>query len=327
MNLLVVNFHYICNHSEFKRGIYPTSPKQLRDQLLLLKEVFTFVSQQQILNAIRKQKTLPEKACLITFDDGLKCQYDLALPVLDEINVPGLFFVNTMPYDSEQPLLVHKVHWCQSQMSEQAFFDEVIKQFEHYVGKTFSWEDFVHLTEKVTKQYPFDNLKTGLVKYLLNRDILPCKLREQIIDAVFSHIVKDKKAFVDKFYLSKDQIKVLYRRNYLGFHGHSHRSMAILSEDELKDEFTKGIKTMKQMFHQPDFKLYTVSYPHGSKSDVSPLVYRLSKEAGFECGFTMNQAFNTNFNEPMALKRFDSNNVPGGKSPYFYIQKGRVVGL
>ena len=92
--LLAVNFHYIDRVDRLEGGhpypypaIFPTAPEQLASQLEAIGARFDFVSGAQIVDAL-DGKPFPERACLITFDDGLRSQFENALPVLDRLGVP-----------------------------------------------------------------------------------------------------------------------------------------------------------------------------------------------------------------------------------------------
>ena len=41
----------------------------------------------------------------LTFDDGLKSQYDVALPILNDFNIKAFFFISTSVYTSNPNLL------------------------------------------------------------------------------------------------------------------------------------------------------------------------------------------------------------------------------
>ena len=104
MLFLVINFHYIHEEDKYSfPGIYPTSVARLASQLEQISEHFHFISQDDLSGAVDGQKTLPERCCLITFDDGLRDQYENALPLLMEKGIPAVFFVNALPYKDLNP--------------------------------------------------------------------------------------------------------------------------------------------------------------------------------------------------------------------------------
>jgi peptidoglycan/xylan/chitin deacetylase (PgdA/CDA1 family) len=65
-----------------------------------------YCSINDIVQALDNKGSLPEKACLISLDDGLRCQYEVALPILDDLNVPGAFFVMGAPYTKQKATTV-----------------------------------------------------------------------------------------------------------------------------------------------------------------------------------------------------------------------------
>ncbi|MDB9739810.1 polysaccharide deacetylase family protein, partial [Candidatus Pelagibacter sp.] len=42
-----------------------------------------------------KNNTLKEKEVCLTFDDAIKCQIDIALPVLEDLKIKSFFFIYT----------------------------------------------------------------------------------------------------------------------------------------------------------------------------------------------------------------------------------------
>lgn len=112
--LAVGNFHYI--RKDFKAAypsIFGVTPGQFRNQLKELAKYGKFVSQEDILNGIPKD----EKAILISFDDGLKEQFKLAKPILDEMKIPFICFVNTSNFAEQKVSLVHQIHLLRSKIA------------------------------------------------------------------------------------------------------------------------------------------------------------------------------------------------------------------
>ena len=61
-------------------------------------QLIKFIGRKNILDAsdffnrFKEKKLKPNQVCL-TFDDGIKCQYDIALPVLEDLKIQSFFFI------------------------------------------------------------------------------------------------------------------------------------------------------------------------------------------------------------------------------------------
>ncbi len=126
--LVVSNYHYI--REDFTAdypSIFGITPKQFRLQLEELSKVGNFISQEELLNF--RNKKFDKNYLLITFDDGLKEQYELAKPILDEMGIPFIFFINTSNYQEKTVSLVHKIHLVRSRLSSEDILQE-LQQFQ-----------------------------------------------------------------------------------------------------------------------------------------------------------------------------------------------------
>jgi len=56
-----------------------------------------------VVDAVHGRRALPDRAVLITFDDGARSVYDEALPLLQERGLPGAAFVVTGLLDTDEP--------------------------------------------------------------------------------------------------------------------------------------------------------------------------------------------------------------------------------
>ncbi len=97
--LIVSNYHYIREDFTAKHpSIFGLTPKQFRLQMEELSKAGSFISQKDLLKF--RNKKFDKNYILITFDDGLKEQYELAKPILDAMGIPFIFFINTANFDS-----------------------------------------------------------------------------------------------------------------------------------------------------------------------------------------------------------------------------------
>src|SRR5919204_1100112 len=122
--LLAVTYHYVAEAAPpAPRSIFPVTPAQLAAQLDVLGRSFEFVARDDVVRAVRQEQALPKKACLVTFDDGLRCQFELALPLLEPLGIPSLFFVPAAPLTEGSVLEVHKVHRLRETMRDEEILE------------------------------------------------------------------------------------------------------------------------------------------------------------------------------------------------------------
>ena len=92
--LYISMYHYVreINHSRYI-GIKGLEISLFRRQLEFFKENFNVVRMEQVIEAISNNASLPEKALLLTFDDGYIDNYTFVLPLLEEYGFQGSFFI------------------------------------------------------------------------------------------------------------------------------------------------------------------------------------------------------------------------------------------
>lgn len=88
--LAVVMYHSFLKDSS-KSGKYVITPSQFENDIIYLKDIgCSFVSVKDIKNFKHGRGSLPEKAVLITIDDGNYNNYTYIFPLLKKYNVPAL---------------------------------------------------------------------------------------------------------------------------------------------------------------------------------------------------------------------------------------------
>ena len=82
-----IMFHYFNDNKKHKKSQGSINEDEL-------KKIINFIGRKNILDADvfiekYKKKNLKSHEICLTFDDGLKSQYDIALPVLNELKING----------------------------------------------------------------------------------------------------------------------------------------------------------------------------------------------------------------------------------------------
>ncbi|TVZ54860.1 polysaccharide deacetylase [Lutibacter sp. Hel_I_33_5] len=301
--LIVSNYHYIRESFESKYpSIFGVTPKQFQKQLEQLATYGEFISQEQLVSF--RNKKFDKNYILITFDDGLSEQYELAKPILDKLGIPYVFFINTMNYTKKEISLVHKVHLVRSQILSKEIID--------FISTSFG----IHITEEEKKlaqiNYNYDDESSACLKYLLNFK-LNYSEQEKVITPIFNNLFEEKE-LVKKLYFTPDQLKELYKDDVLGSHSHHHVPLGLLDASKINKELLAS-----QMFFQDQFgkEAYSVSYPYGSK-EACDKVTEIEKSSGFKLGFSMERAVNSQIEKnPLMISRYDCNDLPSGKFDIF----------
>lgn len=79
-----------------------THPLEFRKQLEFLKKNCAVISLKELIKSIKSGKEITPITVVITFDGGFKNNFDNALPILKELNLPATFFVPTSLIDTSQ---------------------------------------------------------------------------------------------------------------------------------------------------------------------------------------------------------------------------------
>jgi peptidoglycan/xylan/chitin deacetylase (PgdA/CDA1 family) len=293
--LLAVGYHYLAAEPPRKpRAIFPVSLDALRAQLELLGRAWEFVSRDELLAAVAGEATLPERACAVTFDDGLRCQADLAAPVLEDLGVPAIFFVPGKPIAEGRVLHVHKVHALRERLDDAELLELVDAEVPEEVARA---------------HYRYDTPQAARVKYVLNM-ALSAEERDRVVGAAFAEAFPDEAAFAAELYMSRDQIRAL--ASSLGAHSYAHEPLALMGPEELDRDVERVTSVLEEVTGD---RPRAFSYPHGTPSTVDVDTARRLAAAGYRVAFTMERALNRGLDEPLLLGRLDANDAPGGKRP------------
>ena len=83
---------------------YPNSPGSLDKHQL--RKIIKFIGKDNIIEPLEfieklKNDKLNSEICL-TFDDALKCQFDIAQPILEEFKLKAFYFIQTSIFEKQK---------------------------------------------------------------------------------------------------------------------------------------------------------------------------------------------------------------------------------
>ncbi|MBK7864649.1 MAG: polysaccharide deacetylase family protein [Archangiaceae bacterium] len=311
--LLLVNFHHVRegNPREIER-LHHRTPSQVVEQLELLGRRFDFPSPEIVRDALLEDADLGADSCVLSFDDGLRDHHDVVLALLADLKISAVFAVNTGPWKSGKMLSVHMAHLLAASTS----YRELGPDFEAaalHAGLAKSLAD-VDL-RAAAQQYRYDTPDDARVKSFINA-VLPQELRETVLRHVFELRMGDDAHWVSRHYLSPEMAGELARAGHtLGLHTHGHLNLAASSRALRRDDLELNRRTLLEV-SQPGADIRWISYPYGSPATWNDDVIADARDCGCDVGLTMTRGVNhLSSAEAMKLKRVDTNDVEGGKSP------------
>ena len=305
--LVCVNYHYIRENFETKnQSIFGITPKNFEKQLDIFSRLGSFISPNQLSEHIINKSPLKGLNFLITFDDGLKEQYEYALPILEKLGIPAIFFANSWNSQFKKVSRVHKIHLIRSKINSKELFEKALNLIgdKNHIKKS-------DLFKKAQSHYKYDNVETASLKYLLNFVMDETNL-SSLVDNAFSDIFSETSVNTS-LYMGKEQLIDLANKDMLGSHGHSHIPIGMQNKTIKINEI---VGSQEYFYQLTGKKLKGFSFPYGNLESLSGCK-QLLQISNFSYALSMERAINDNLDQPFALSRFDNNDMPGGKSYRF----------
>jgi len=240
-----------------------------------LKKYYHIISLKEAINLLETKQKIYERAIVITFDDGYKCIYKNAFPLLKKYKIPATIFLTVNPPEYKEPL----------------WFECVVYAINNTSRKTLNLEPLG------LKKYLIDTLKEKkgtteqIVAYAKKLDK---KDRENLIQTIFKELqanLYDSK-ITDEM-LSWEEIKEMKESGLsIGIHTMSHSILTNISLEEARYEICQSKKIVEERIGE---QVHFFAYPNGGWNDFNSDIINLLKNNQFSCACTLvNGTNNTN---------------------------------
>lgn len=311
--LYISMYHYV---RDLKHSRYPEikglDASLFRQQIEFMKEHFSIVTMEKVIDAVERKINLPENALLLTFDDGYADNYTYAFPILEEYGVQGSFFIPGKTFTTHQLLDVNKVHYILASADIMELVEDVKKEMDYFRGQEFDYASTEELFQKYAVASRFDPKETIFVKRML-QTVLPERVRNMISSKLFEKYVGvSEEQLAYELYLTEDQIRTMKRHGmFIGVHGYDHYWLGELPVRQMQQDIAIGLDVLDEFI---DRKHWVMNYPYGSYN-VKVLDY--IKEQGACLGFTTDvRIADLEHDSPLELPRLDCNDYPPKSEKY-----------
>ena len=250
-------------------------------------KIIKFIGRKNILNAetffekFRTNKIKSNEVC-ITFDDAIKSQIDIALPVLEDLKIKAFYFVYTSLFEGKPDNLEIFRYFRMN-------YFEHINDFYKEFYKTLNRDTNIFLKKNVTKinekKYKFAMYSIEDIKFRLIRDEYLSKdqYEKTMFDMIKKRNLKLEK-LLPKLFFNRSDLKTLDRQGHLiGPHSHYHPTLIEkLNFDRQKFEYEKALNIISSILNKPKETIKWMSHPNGSYNSDS---LKILKKLGIELGF------------------------------------------
>lgn len=311
--LYIVMYHYTRDllHSRYPE-IKGMDLTLFREQIRFFKEKFSVVTMEEVTEAAEGRYVLPERALLLTFDDGYIDNYQYAFPILQEEKLQGSFFIPGKTFSTHQLLDVNKIHYILASGDIWELMNDICEQMDYYRGDEFDFPSNEELFQCYGKANRFDGKETIFVKRML-QTVLPEPLRNLISSNLFKKYVGvSEEQLAYELYMTQEQIRVLKRNGmFIGIHGYDHYWLENLPEEQMRQDIWKALEVMDEFI---DRKKWVMNYPYGS---FNPEVIAYVKSMGACLGLTTEgKAADISRHDIFQLPRLDCNDFPPKSENY-----------
>ena len=271
--LVILNYHRIRpDHAtepcQFDDGVFGPMQSAFERQVKWLKLNFEVLSESELLGIVLGARPFSGRFAAITFDDGYRDNYDLALPVLNAHDTPALFFVCPAIIDER------RLGWW-----------DVIA----YLVKA-SPRTTIHLRGEVI---PLNGQKPAAIGKLrawmkLRPAAETATLMDQLSEAC--GVPPPDLILRDRQLMTWEQIREAGNRGVaIGSHTHTHRVLAGLTEEDQRWELLQSKAALEAQLERP---VRTLSYPVGGYQNFTAVTMRLARDCGYEGAFSFHTGVN-----------------------------------
>ena len=231
----------------------------------------------------------PGDVCL-TFDDGLRCQYEVALPVLDEMGLKAFWFVYTGPQQGE-PCRLEVYRWFRHACFEtmdafhDAFMDH-LRVSEHAEAVERALDGFD--PDSYLTVFAFYTRGDRLFRYLRDDVLGPASYHAVMDDLMAVHGL-DPAGPVPDLWMGPGELLALSRHGHvLGLHSHTHPTrLCELSLQDQEREYQDNARALEAVTGSSvDYMSHPCnSYGPDTLDMLAALGVRLGFRANMEPGF------------------------------------------
>lgn len=288
MNTHGLMFHHFYDNKIHIKEQGAITKEEFEALLDFYEKEYKIISAKEYSEKAEKNQLKNFEVC-ITFDDSLKCQFDIAYPVLENRGIKAFWFIYTSPLIGVLEKVEVYRHFRFSKFSDieefySAFFTLAIEH-EQELKCDIQYELKNFEPDSYAKDFSFYTPNDKRFRYLRD-DILGTEKYNYLMDKMidrYNYNIEENKEIL---WLSEQDIKTIYNTGHIiGLHSHTHPMVLTnLSFEEQYEEYNRNKQILENIIHD---KVYSISYPCNSYNDDT---LEIMKKLEIHLGFRANTA-------------------------------------
>ena len=244
-----------------------------------LGDKFNLIGAKEYLKRFEQSHLTDNDVCL-SFDDALLCQYDIAIPILQERGIDAFFFVYSSVFSgTPDNLEVFRYFRTNNFHDIDDFYSQFFKLVEIEFGRELEQHRSKYQKLNYLNAFPFYTENDKWFRYLRDQVLGTVNYEKLMLhlmaskNFVPSEIIKD-------LWMSEDELKEISKQGHLvGLHSYSHPTqMSKFSYQEQYKQYKKNLEHLNAVVGE----VVCMSHPCGDYNDDT---LKILNELGIRIGF------------------------------------------
>ncbi len=228
-----------------------------------------------------------EEVCL-TFDDNLRCQYDVAFPVMRELGLSGFWFVATGTLEGTGVRLELYRRFRSEHFPRIDAFYDAFHEFLSQGAHASEVEQALASFDPARYLAAFDFYTDADRRFRYVRDeVLGARRYERVMDGLIREHGVSLEALAAGLWMDRDALRHLHEESHvIGLHSHSHPTrLGQLSAEVQFREYRDNFTRLREVLGESP---QTMSHPCNSYNDATlTILRRLGITLGFRSNMTL----------------------------------------
>jgi peptidoglycan/xylan/chitin deacetylase (PgdA/CDA1 family) len=257
------------------------SQEDFRAMLKTVSEHKAIVGPEDFFDRVNKDgKNISESdLCILTFDDSLRSQFDVAFPVLQEFGIKAVFNVYTGVFDDDKPLLEIFAQFRSQYFST---FDQFYENFLDNLGLVGKNPDRIlgDYPEDYLSLFPFYSTNERQFRYVRDQKLTYSEYEKLMLAMIATKKTSPEELATSIWMSEADLRKLVDAGHQLGLHSHTHPTqMSNLSPEMQNWEYETNLERLTEISGS---RPISVAHPCG---DYSQETIEVLRNLGIQHGF------------------------------------------